>query len=491
MINLFAFPHFLDPEKQRRANILVATQVASVVMMVLIGVISAIFAPDHPEIIPAVAVGSLAMTLSFYLLKKGKLEISGWVIAIVGWLILTLDLLFISGIRGVNVLGQVLIVLFVGLAINGKSALITTGISVGTNLIVLFLEQSGIMVDPDPLPANLTRFIIQSLYAGLAAIYILRVDSEMKKAFKKTNADADRYRALFERTIDGVLILDLKWCVLSSNPQAAELLGYQAAELIGQEFANWFGSNGHMDITGYLNDVLAGSDLPVLENVLSKKNGSEIPVEISLALVPDSNGDPQHIQCILRDITERKEYERHLIFEALHDPLTKLPNRKYLEKKILNIKNRRLDDHRMTAVFFIDIDDFKSVNDQFGHDVGDLVLIELTSRLQRVVRESDTVARLGGDEFIIILENIHTKENVTKVAEKILHCISDPFQIKDRSIIITVSIGINFSEMNQIAVVDLIETSDAALYNVKETGKNGFRFYDTTPREKDLPSTNN
>lgn len=483
MKRFFSISHFSDPEKQRRANILIATQVASVVMMVLIGIISAIFAPDHPEVIPAVVVGSLAMTLSFYLLKMGKLDLSGWVIAILGWLILTLDLIFISGIRGVNVLGQVLIVLFVGMAINGKAALITTGFSVGTNLIVLYLEQSGIMVDPAPLPADLTRFIIQSLYASLAAVYILRVDSEMKKAFKKTNADADRYRALFERTNDGVLILDLNWCVINSNPQAAELLGYLEPGLIGLNISQKFGGNGEMDREAYLNDILAGSDLPVLENVLQQKNGSEIPVELSLAIVPDSDGEPQHIQCIVRDITERKEYERRLVFETLHDPLTNLPNRKYLEEEFLNINNRRVNDQRLVAVLFIDIDDFKNVNDQFGHHNGDLVLKEFGARLLRSVRDSDTVARMGGDEFVIILENIRTKDNVIKVAEKIISQISEPFQIQDQTTVITVSIGINFSEKNNMVDVDLLKTSDAALYRVKRDGKNNYRFYDSEKQE--------
>jgi len=478
MKKLLAIPAFSDPEEQRRANILVATQVASVVMMVLIGVISAIFAPEHPEIIPFTAVGSLAMTFSFYLLKKGKLEISGWVIAILGWLILTLDLIFISGIRGVNVLGQVLIVLFVGMAINGKSALIITGISVGTNLIVLYLEQSGILVDPAPLPANFTRFIIQSLYASLAAVYILRVDSEMKKTLMKTNADADRYRALFERTNDGVLILDLNWRILNSNPQAAELFGMLEQSMIGLDFSRRFGEIDKMDSTRYLNEILAGSDLPTFENVILPEGGSEIPVEISLALVPDADGEPQHIQCILRNITDRKEYERSLVYQTLHDPLTNLPNRKYLENQFSNLSDRRLDESRHVAVFFIDIDDFKDVNDQFGHQTGDLVLKELGARLEQSVRDSDTVARMGGDEFFIILENIRTRENVIKVAEKIISRISDPFYIEDQTIMLTVSIGIRFSETDEITEEELIRTSDAALYLVKESGKNNFRFYD-------------
>ncbi len=403
---------------------------------------------------------------------------AGGIIAILGWLGLTLDLVFISGIGGVNILGQVLIVMFAGLAINGRSALIITGISLAANLIVLYLEQSGTLVELSPLPADFTRYMIQSIYTALAAIYIWRADTVIKKAFKETHATADRYRSLFERTNDGVLILDLNWCVLNSNPQAAELLGFLEPDFIGLNFSRRFGSDGEIDRTAYLNDILAGSDLPVIENMLQQENGSEIPVEVSMAVVPDLSGDPHHIQCIVRDITERVEYERRLVFQTLHDPLTNLPNRKYLEDQFLNINNRREDDQRLVAVLFIDIDDFKNVNDQFGHHNGDLVLKELGTRLQRSVRDSDTVARMGGDEFVIILENIHTKDNVIKVAEKIISCISDPFQIQDQTTMITVSIGINFTEKRNMAEVDLIKTSDAALYRVKEDGKNNFQFYE-------------
>lgn len=479
MKRLFTIPHFEDPEEKRRASILVATQVASLVMMALIIPISYFLAPDHPEVLLEGAGGIILVTLSYYLLKKGKLEIAGWIIVTLGWLIMTLDLAFISGIRGVNVLGQILIVMFAGLAINGKSAMIITGVSLVANLIILNLEQTGILPNPNPLPANLMRYSLQTLYTALAASYIWRSDVVRKKAFLESQTTADRYRALFEHTNDGVLILDLNWCILNSNSQATDLLGYLEPGLIGQNFSHSFEGNGKIDRTAYLNDILTGSELPIFENVLQQKDGSDIPVEISLALVPDSFGDPHHIQCIVRDITERKEYERRLVFQTLHDPLTNLANRKYLKNQFQNINNRRSDDNCLVAVLFIDIDDFKNVNDRFGHQNGDIVLKELGARLQRSVRDSDTVARMGGDEFVIVLENIHTKENVTKVAEKIISCISDPFQIQDQTIMITVSIGINLSDKKNMAEVDLIKTSDAALYTVKENGKNNFRFYDS------------
>jgi diguanylate cyclase (GGDEF)-like protein/PAS domain S-box-containing protein len=309
----------------------------------------------------------------------------------------------------------------------------------------------------------------------------------IKSAFQKSQATADRYRALYERTNDGVLILDLNWQVLNYNPQAAQLLGLLEKNMVGLDFSSRLGGKNKMDSTRYLNEILAGSDLPTFENVILPDNGSEIPVEVSLALVPDSQGEPQHIQCIIRDITERKEYELGLVYQALHDPLTKLPNRKYIEDQFANISDRSLDDSRKVAVLFIDIDDFKEVNDQFGHQVGDLVLAELGVRLQQSVRDSDTVARMGGDEFFIILENIRTKQNVTIVAEKIIKAISDPFYILDQTIMITVSIGISFSETKNLTEEELIKTSDVALYRVKESGKNNYYYYyDTNTAVEDL-----
>ncbi len=215
-MKIFSIPEFKDQEKQRRANILVATQLASGIMIVVIVIGSYILAPEHPEVLLQGMVGTVAMFISYFLLRKGKLEAAGWMIAILGWLILTLDLVFISGIRGVNVLGQVLIVMFAGLAISGKSAFIITVISAGINLIVLQLELNGILIQPAPLQANLTRWLIQTVYVFLAAVYVWRADIGIKDAIFKSQTTADRYRALFERTNDGVVIIDLNWIILST-----------------------------------------------------------------------------------------------------------------------------------------------------------------------------------------------------------------------------------------------------------------------------------
>ncbi len=476
MNKLFLIPDFDKPEDQRRANILVVTQIASYALIMLILVVSLIISPEHNEVLLQGAVGAALILVSFFLLKLGKLDASAWIIVIVGWLIMTLDLALISGVRGVNVLGQVLIVMFAGLAINGRAAIIITLFSAGANLVVLQLETTGILTHPAPLEANFSRYFIQTVYSFLAAIYIWRSDGVIKDSFLKAQSTADRYRALFERTNDGVIIFDLSWCVLSANAQASDLLDYSLEDMNGVVFSTWDASDDPDVLNRYKDQILGESDIPVFEHNLRKKDGLEIPVEMSLALVPDADGDPHHIQCVFRDITQRKEYERQLKHMALHDPLTKLPNRKYFDDRYQLTRSQPFEEDSLVAVLFIDIDDFKLVNDAYGHAVGDLVLVELGARLQASVRESDTVARVGGDEFLMILDNVHNKANVSLVAQKVVDCISQPYKIDGHQIRITVSIGISLTEKQHLLDVDLIKSSDLAMYQVKEMGKNDFRF---------------
>ncbi len=476
MYKLFSIPDFDNPEDQRRANILLVTQIASYVLILLIIGISMVISPEHNEVVLEGAVGAVLILVSFILLKLGKLDASGWTIVIIGWLIMTLDLALISGVRGVNILGQVLIVMFAGLAINGRAAIIVTLFTAAANFAVLQLEITGILTHPAPLEANFSRYFIQTVYSILAAVYIWRADGVIRDSFLKAQSTSDRYRALFERTNDGVIIFDLSWCVLTANTQAAELLDYSLEDMTGVVFSTWDASDDPDILNRYKDQILGKSDIPVFEHNLRKKDGLEIPVEISMALVPDANGDPHHIQCVFRDITQRKEYERQLKHMALHDPLTKLPNRKYFDDRYQLAQTQTSGEDGLVAVLFIDIDDFKLVNDAYGHAVGDLVLVELGARLQASVRESDTVARVGGDEFLVVLENVHNKTIVSRIAQKVVDRISKPFEIDEHQIQITVSIGISLTEKQNLPNVDLVKSSDLAMYQVKGDGKNAFRF---------------
>ena len=473
----FRIPEFSDQEKQRRANILVVTQFSVVVLITVMVIFSSFTSPEHRETIPMGVAGGLIMAISYGLLRKGKIEIASWVVIISGWLIFTVDLASIAGIRGVSVHGQILIVIFAGLAIGGKTALMMTILTLTVNFIILRLEQLGLLLNPLPLPANDTRWFIQTAYTMMAALYIWTADNVIRNALTKSQETADRYRALFDRTNDGILIYDLNWKVISANSQAIELLGYPSTEIIGLNAAQCEDLENSEEISRRREQILSGQNLPIFEETLVRKDGNHIPVELSMALVHDVHGKPQHIQCVLRDITERKNYELRLQQQALYDPLTNLPNRTLFEDRYQRAHSNL--DQSLVAILFVDLDNFKWVNDEYGHAIGDQVLQELGGRLQGSLRESDTVARLGGDEFVIILENIRNKKDVSKVAEKLLKNISLPLQLGEKTIQITASIGINIAEKRNLPYVDLLKSSDNAMYKVKESGKNAYRFYDS------------
>jgi diguanylate cyclase (GGDEF)-like protein/PAS domain S-box-containing protein len=473
-----SIPEFADQDDQRRANILVVSQFMVFFMVAAILVFTQKTTPEHPETLLEGGLGMLAVVVSYFFLRKGKIKIAAWLIAITGWLIFTLDLALIAGIRGVSVHGQLLMVMYTGLVINGRSALVMTFITLGVNYGILRMEEVGFLEEPLPLSANISRWFIQAAYTILAALYISTADRVIRKAQLKLRQTADQYRALFDLTSDGVVMIGLDWKILAANPRARQMLRYKESELNSDEVNIWEKFEDPNLMENCRTQILAGENLPTFEAVLIRKGGKRIDVEMSLTLVYDAERKPHHVQCIIRDVTAQKEYEQQLKHQALHDPLTNLPNRILFENRYQSAFTLDDTDRRLVAVLFVDLDNFKLVNDDFGHTVGDQVLMKLGDRMQASLRESDTVARLGGDEFVIILEDVHHKEDVRKIARKIQQAISRPMIFDGQKIQVTASIGINISEKSKLSDTDLVKTSDSAMYQVKEDGKNNFRFYD-------------
>jgi len=491
MLTKFAERLFSDEDDQRRAKMLLGTQLMGILLVTAIICYSMIMTPDHPESIWQGSIAVLAFCLSFLFLRLGKLNTASWLIVIVGWGIFTLDLGFVAGISGVSILGQILMLLFTGLTINGVSAIVLTLLTIGVNFIIMQAELSGLIPNLATIPPGEARWFIQTIYAILAAYFIWLSDLVIRKTISRSRETADHYRALFDRTNDGVVIVDLNWNIISANSRAMDMVGYQEVEMIGIHVKELIQPEDAKSLFDIREQMLNGKNHPNFEETLIRKDKSQFPVEFSLTLVHDAKGRPQHIQAIIRDVTERKEYEQQLQHQALHDPLTNLPNRILFENRYQLAHSSEDTNQSLVAVLFVDLDNFKTINDGFGHAVGDQVLMKLGDRMQSSLRESDTVARLGGDEFVIILEDIHNKEDVRKIARKIQQNISQPMMFDGQQIHVTASIGINISEKSKLSETDLLRTSDSAMYQVKEDGKNDFRFYDTAPRKEDLPSTKN
>ncbi|MDA5109891.1 sensor domain-containing diguanylate cyclase [Brevibacillus thermoruber] len=202
--------------------------------------------------------------------------------------------------------------------------------------------------------------------------------------------------------------------------------------------------------------------------------------ETILTPICNSEGACTHVFAVTRDITERKKLESQLEHMAYHDMLTGLPNRRLLLDRMQQAIAKAKRSDQLLAVLFLDCDNFKEINDTWGHDVGDQFLQVLAKRLASCVRDVDTVARLGGDEFVILLTSLESDTEAAKVAARILDVLQQPWLIAKQRFSITTSIGIAFFPHDGTDADQLLRHADQALYKAKSGGRNGYRFYSPT-----------
>jgi diguanylate cyclase (GGDEF)-like protein len=215
--------------------------------------------------------------------------------------------------------------------------------------------------------------------------------------------------------------------------------------------------------------------LPLSEQKHIRMDKSVFDAEVTTSTIFFDN---QHAaQSIIWDITQRKDEEQRLKYLATHDYLTDLPNRFLFQDRLNQSISKSLRSSSSLAILYLDLDNFKEINDAFGHSNGDKVLQQIGTTLQYVVRESDTVARIGGDEFVILLNNLGDQRNATLVAEKILQSFSVPIIIQEKEIYLSWSIGISIFPTDGQNAQFLLQAANAAMYHAKEEGKNRFSFY--------------
>ena len=214
------------------------------------------------------------------------------------------------------------------------------------------------------------------------------------------------------------------------------------------------------------------------ERLITKPNGEKLWISKSKAVYRNDCGQIKGIVGIGLDITEKKKMEERIQFLAYYDSLTQLPNRiflqHYMEEKIKEYKvyNRKF------SVLYIDLDRFKMINDTLGHHAGDFFLKDLSKKLKKCIRSKDVVSRLGGDEFVIILSEVSAEEEVILVCQRILEMIQKPWEIEQHEFYVTASIGISMYPNDGEDVEALLKHADIAMYNVKESGKNNYAFYE-------------
>lgn len=282
---------------------------------------------------------------------------------------------------------------------------------------------------------------------------------------------------VFENSVEAILITDTTNTLRWVNRAFTETTGYSQEEVIGKNPKIL--SSGKQDSEFYQqmwNEIREnGSWKGEIWN--RRKNGEIYPELLSVSVLRDVRGKITHYVGIFSDISERKASEEKILHLAHHDNLTGLPNRNLLYDRLTLALSGARRNHKKLALLFVDLDNFKAVNDGYGHHVGDELLKEVAQRLSGLFRSSDTVARLGGDEFLILINEVSDEAAAVAAAEKILAAIPSDLEIGGKKMGVTPSIGIAIYPEHGENLETLIQHADDAMYASKNAGRATFAFY--------------
>ncbi len=295
------------------------------------------------------------------------------------------------------------------------------------------------------------------------------------KAEESLRESRERYRLLVETAQEGIFVLQ-NGNLVYHNPMLLTISGYSEEEISGKPFIDFVLEDDRRRAGANYQKRLEGDNIDQRYNIRAHhKNGEIIWLEISGTCL-QWNGSPATLNFVT-DISERIIIENEMKHMAQHDKLTDLPNRALFSDRLRQALASAQRNNHNTGVLFIDLDEFKPVNDTFGHEVGDKLLQKVARRIQKTLRESDTAARIGGDEFVVLLPVLSSPENAESVGNKIWQDLSRPYQIDGHQVGISSSIGVAIFPGHGATEIELLKNADEAMYRIKKSGRNGVAVY--------------
>ncbi|MBC7373616.1 MAG: PAS domain S-box protein, partial [Frankiales bacterium] len=288
----------------------------------------------------------------------------------------------------------------------------------------------------------------------------------------------ERFRSAFQDAPIGMSLTDRSGRFVQVNEALVQLLGRSERELLDLSVQDVTHPEDRLADERQRSDLLAGgTSRHRHETRFQHADGTTVGVLHSFSAVPGPDGSPQHLVDHIEDITDRKAFEEQLRHQALHDPLTGLPNRALLTDRLDQALRVAARDREPLAVMFLDLDRFKTVNDSLGHQAGDVVLVAVARRLEGVLRPGDTAARCGGDEFVVVCEGCDAEQALV-AATRIAGVLDAPITVMGSELSITASIGIALAQPGRTTADELLRDADAAMYTAKERGRARFEIFD-------------
>ncbi len=340
------------------------------------------------------------------------------------------------------------------------------------NLEISFRAKSGVEV---PVLMSATSMELGSEQCTLC---IARDVREQRKTEERLRESEERFRGTFENAPIGILLADTDGRIFHANLFAAELLAYRQDKLPGTHLAKLVPEEDRIYLKESLDRLIHGVESTSrAERRMVCNDGTEIWTNFHVVAQRASEDHSTYLIVQIADITEMKNSQKRMERLAFYDTLTNLANRTLFHERLLHAIDHAQRRNSCAALMYLDLDQFKRVNDTLGHEAGDKLLREVATRLKECVRKEDTVGRNGGDEFTVLLYDIKTPNDAGNVAEKILQRLRMPIDLNGHPLVVTTSIGITIIPNDGTVPNELMKNADLAMYRAKERGRNNFQFY--------------